>query len=84
MVIGRECNYKKIFLVLAFFFLFLFSLGFLGHNVFAADPPVNQDPGGTHNGGSGEPVDGCSSIIYINHILALLGFTMILTKWASQ
>ena len=63
MVIGRECNYKKIFLVLAFFFLFLFSLGFLGHNVFAADPPVNQDPGGTHNGGSGEPVDGCSSII---------------------
>ena len=63
MVIGRECNYKKIFLVLAFFFLFLFSLGFLGHSVFAVDPPVNQDPGGTHNGGSGEPVDGCSSII---------------------
>ena len=63
MVIGRECNYKKIFLVLAFFFLFLFSLGFLGHSVFAVDPPVNQDPGGTHNGGSGQPVDGCSSII---------------------
>ena len=63
MVIGRKCNYKKIFLVLAFFFLFLFSLSFLGHSVSAIDPPVNQDPGGTHNGGSGEPVDGCSSII---------------------
>ncbi len=68
MVIGREYNYKKIFLVLAFFFLFLFSLGFLGHSVFAVDPPVNQNPGGTHDGGSGYPVDGCAiDICYTIH-----------------
>ena len=68
MAIGRECNYKKIFLVLAFVFLFLFSLGFMGHNVFAVDPPVNQDPGGTHDGGSGHPVDGCTAdICYTVH-----------------
>ena len=68
MAIVRECNYKKIFLVLAFVFLFLFSLGFMGHNVFAVDPPVNQDPGGTHDGGSGHPVDGCTAdICYTVH-----------------
>ena len=68
MVIGRKCNYKKIFLVLSFFFLSLFSFGFLGYNVFAADPPVVQDPGGTHNGGSGYPVDGCTArICYTIH-----------------
>ena len=68
MVIGRKCNYKKIFLVLSFFFLSLFSFSFLGYNVFAADPPVVQDPGGTHNGGSGYPVDGCTArICYTIH-----------------
>ena len=68
MVIGRKCNYKKIFLVLSFFFLSLFSFNFLGYNVFAADPPVVQDPGGTHNGGSGYPVDGCTArICYTIH-----------------
>ena len=68
MVIGNRCNYKKIFLVLAFFFLFLFSLGFLGNSVFAVDPPVNQNPGGTHDGGSGHPVDGCAiDICYTIH-----------------
>ena len=63
MVIGRKCNYKKIFLVLSFFFLFLCSLGFMRHDVFAIDPPVVQDPGGTHNGGSGYPIDGCTATI---------------------
>ena len=68
MVIGRKGNYKKIFLVLSFFFLSLFSFSFLGYNVFAADPPVVQDPGGTHNGGSGYPVDGCTArICYTIH-----------------
>ena len=68
MVIGREYNYKKIFLVLSFFFLPLLSLGFMGHNVFAVDPPANQNPGGTHDGGSGYPVDGCSiDICYTIH-----------------
>ena len=68
MVIGRKCNYKKIFLVLSFFFLSLFSFSFLRYNVFAADPPVVQDPGGTHNGGSGYPVDGCTArICYTIH-----------------
>ena len=68
MVIGRKCNYKKIFLVLSFFFLSLFSFSFLEYNVFAADPPVVQDPGGTHNGGSGYPVDGCTArICYTIH-----------------
>ena len=68
MVIGDRCNYKKIFLVLAFFFLSLFSLGFTRYNVFAVDPPVNQNPGGTHDGGSGHPVDGCSiDICYTIH-----------------
>ena len=68
MVIGRKCNYKKIFLVLSFFFLSLFSFSFLGYDVFAADPPVVQDPGGTHNGGSGYPVDGCTArICYTIH-----------------
>ena len=68
MVIGRKCNYKKIYLVLSFFFLSLFSFSFLGYNVFAADPPVVQDPGGTHNGGSGYPVDGCTArICYTIH-----------------
>ena len=63
MVIGRKGNYKKIFLVLSFFFLFLCSLGFMRHDVFAIDPPVVQDPGGTHNGGSGYPIDGCTATI---------------------
>ena len=68
MVIGRKCNYKKIFLVLSFFFLSLFSFSFLGYDVFAADPPVVQDPGGTHNGGSGYPIDGCTArICYTIH-----------------
>ena len=68
MVIGCEYNYKKIFLVLSFFFLPLLSLGFMGHNVFAVDPPANQNPGGTHDGGSGYPVDGCSiDICYTIH-----------------
>ena len=68
MVINRKYNYKKIFLVLAFFFLSLFSLSFTRYNVFAVDPPVNQNPGGTHDGGSGHPVDGCSvDICYTIH-----------------
>ena len=54
--------------MLSFFFLSLFSFSFLGYNVFAADPPVVQDPGGTHNGGSGYPVDGCTArICYTIH-----------------
>ena len=68
MVIGCKSNYKKIFLVLSFFFLFLCSLGFMSHDVFAVDPPTVQDPGGTHNGGSGHPVDGCTAdICYTIH-----------------
>ena len=68
MVIGYKHNYKKLFLVLAFFFLFLFSVGFLGNSVFAVDPPANQNPGGTHDGGSGYPVDGCAiDICYTIH-----------------
>ena len=63
MVIGRKYNYRKIFLLLSFFFLFLYSLGFLRYDVFAVDPPAVQDPGGTHNGGSGHPVDGCTAAI---------------------
>jgi len=67
MAISRKHN-KKLFLVLSFFFLSLFSLGIIGHNVFAVDPPVNQDPGGTHDGGSGHPVDGCTAdICYTVH-----------------
>ena len=69
MAISRKHN-KKLFLVLSFFFLslFLFSLGIIGYNVFAVDPPVNQDPGGTHDGGSGHPVDGCTAdICYTVH-----------------
>ena len=68
MIVSNKCNHKKIFLVLAFFFLFLFSLGFLGNSVFAVDPPANQNPGGTHDGGSGYPVDGCAiDICYTIH-----------------
>ena len=67
MAISRKHN-KKLFLVLSFFFLSLFSLGIIGYNVFAVDPPVNQDPGGTHDGGSGHPVDGCTAdICYTVH-----------------
>ena len=68
MVIGYKHNYKKLFLILAFFFLSLLSLGFLGNSVFAVDPPVNQNPGGTHDGGSGYPIDGCAiDICYTIH-----------------
>ena len=68
MVIGYKHNYKKLFLILAFFFLSLLSLGFLGNSVFAVDPPTNQDPGGTHDGGSGYPIDGCAiDICYTIH-----------------
>ena len=68
MATSRKHNYKKIFLVLSFFFLSLLSLGIIGYNVFAVDPPVNQDPGGTHDGGSGHPVDGCTAdICYTVH-----------------
>ena len=69
MVIGSKCNYKKIFLVLSFFFLFLFSLGFLGHDVFAADSSANQGPGGgVHDGGTGHPIEGCeANICYTIH-----------------
>ena len=68
MVIGCKLNYKKLFLILVFFFLSLSPLCFMGHNVFAVDPPANQNPGGTHDGGSGYPVDGCAiDICYTIH-----------------
>ena len=68
MVNGYKHNYKKIFLVLSFFFLPLLSVGFICHNVFAVEPPAPQIPGGTHDGGSGHPVDGCAiDICYTIH-----------------